>query len=157
MSERSVTHSSFVIERYYPAAPSRVFATFSDPTKKRRWFAEGEEGTVESFEMDFRVGGRERTRSRMGADTPFPGTPLINDGYYEDIVPERRIVLAYTMTVGEARISASQATFEFLPAQSGTTLIFTEQAAFFAGADGPNVRELGWRVLLDQLAAELER
>ena len=155
MKERSVTHSTYVIERHYPATPQRVFAAFSDPAKKRRWFAEGEQREVEEFEMDFRVGGRERTLSRMGAGTPFPGTPLVNETVYQDIVAERRIVLAYTMTLGDRRISASLATFELVPAEKGTDLIFTEQAAFFEGADGPQIREAGWRALLERLAKGL--
>jgi uncharacterized protein YndB with AHSA1/START domain len=57
MQERSVTHSTFVIERSYPAATERVFAAFSDPTKQRRWFAEDKDFKAETFEMDFRVGG----------------------------------------------------------------------------------------------------
>ena len=35
-----------------------------------------------------------------------------NDTTYQDIVPEERIVLAYTMAVGGRRISASLATVE---------------------------------------------
>jgi uncharacterized protein YndB with AHSA1/START domain len=66
-------------------------------------------------------------------------------------------VLAYTMTVGGNRISASQSTFELLPAGAGTQLVCTEQAAFFAGADGAQIRESGWRDLLEQLAKELAR
>jgi hypothetical protein len=46
---------------------------------------------------------------------------------------------------------------EFEPAKDGTNLIFTEQAAFFPGADGARIREEGWRELLGQLAVELER
>jgi hypothetical protein len=38
-----------------------------------------------------------------------------------------------------------------LPSPKGTDLIFTEQAAFFEGADGPRIREEGWRKLLDNL------
>jgi uncharacterized protein YndB with AHSA1/START domain len=72
-------------------------------------------------------------------------------------VPNRRIVIAYTMTIGDQRVSASLATFEFLPAEKGANLVFTEQAAFFEGADGPQMREEGWRKLLDQLAKELTR
>ncbi len=157
MKERSVIHSTFVIERSYLTTPQRVFAAFSEPAKKRRWFAEGEESEIEEFEMDFRVGGRDRTRYRFKAGSPFPGTALINDTNYQDIVPDRRIVIAYTMTLGDKCISSSQATFEFLQAESGTDLIFTEQAAFFEGADGPKIREEGWRLLLEQLATELAR
>jgi len=47
MSERTVNHSTFVIERHYAAAPERVFAAFADPAKKRRWFAEVERFVLE--------------------------------------------------------------------------------------------------------------
>jgi hypothetical protein len=46
---------------------------------------------------------------------------------------------------------------EFLSTASGTDLIFTEQGAFFEGADGPQMREDGWRKLLEHLAKELAR
>src|SRR5271154_3707123 len=141
MPDRSVTHTTFVIERTYPAMPSRVFAALSDPVKKRRWFREGE-GSAEEFEMDFRVGGRERSTFRISGGA-YNGVVCTNDTTYQDIVPDGRIVLAYTMTVGERRISASLATFELVPATGGTRLIFTEQAAFFEGADGPEMRKDG--------------
>ena len=156
MKERSTTHSTFVIERSYPTTPERVFAAFSDPARKRRWYAEGERGQVEEFTMDFRVGGSEHTRSRLAAG-PFKGTALINDSVYQDILPNHRIVISYTMSLGDKRISSSLATFEFLPAETGTDLIFTEQAAFFEGADGAQMRSGGWNKLLEQLATELAR
>jgi uncharacterized protein YndB with AHSA1/START domain len=65
MDKQSVIHSTFVIEKSYPAAPEKVFAAFADAKKKRRWFVEGEHHTVESYEMDFREGGRERSESRF--------------------------------------------------------------------------------------------
>ena len=156
MKERSVTHGTFVIQRNYPVTLERVYAAFSDPAKKRRWFAEGERGEVEEFSMDFRVGGSERTRTRL-AGGPFKGTALTNDSVYQDILPNRRIVIAYSMSLGDKRISSSLATFEFLPAEKGTDLIFTEQGAFFEGADGPQMREGGWGRLFEQLARELAR
>lgn len=157
MENQPVTHSTFVIERSYPQSPERVFAAFADPTRKRRWIAEGEGRELLEFDMDFRIGGTERARSRMKEGTPFPGAVLGNDTVYQDIQPNRRIVIAYAMSIAERRFSASLATFEFLPSENGTTLIFTDQGAYFEGSDGPQRRETGWRKLLDLVAGELTR
>ncbi len=154
MQQRSVTHSTFVIERTFPATVERVFAAFADPAKKRRWFGESESHEVEEFAMDFQVGGFERARYRFKEGTPFPGVLLSNDGNYQDIVPNRRVVTASTMSLGGKRISSSLVTAEILPAAAGTTLVLTHQGAFFEGSDGPQMREGGWRRLLEQLAKE---
>ena len=135
-NQSSVIHSTFSIERTYPSPPSRVFAAFSNQATKRRWFAEGEGWEVDEFTLDFRVGGREVSRFRFKG-----GAPMGNDTVYLDIVPERRIVLAYTMTVGDKCISVSLATVEITPAGDGTRLAYTEQGAFFDGADKPAGRE----------------
>ena len=74
---------------------------------------------------------------------------------YQDIQPDRRIVFAYTMTIGESRISASLATVEMVPSSGGTRLIFTEQGAFFENSDGPKRRQEGWNRILDGLDAEI--
>jgi len=157
MEDPSVIHSTFVIERSYPVAPERVFAAFTDPIQKRRWFVESGGHEVEHFEMDFRVGGKERARFRFKEGTPLEGIACTNDASYQDIVPNRRVVLAATMTIGDKCISASLATFEFLRTEAGTDLVFTLQGAFFEGADGPQMREAGWRKLLERLAEEFPR
>ncbi|MGH9746112.1 MAG: SRPBCC family protein [Candidatus Acidiferrales bacterium] len=157
MEKRAVVHGTFVIERNYPASVERVFAAFADASKKRRWFAEGEGSEMEEFEMDFRVGGNERTLRRFKPGTPFAGVTLVNESHYLDIVEKRRVVFAYTMTLGENRISASLATVEFLPQEKGSDLIFTDQGAYFEGADGPQMREGGWKKLLEGLAKEVAR
>src|SRR5580704_18990655 len=138
MNERTVTHGTFVIERSYPVTPERVFAAFSDPAKKRRWFVGGEEPASEEFEMDFRVGGVERKRFKVKI-----GFICTNHTVYLDIVPNSRIVFAYTMSAGDHRFSSSQATVELFASEVGTLLIFTEQGAYFEGADGPKLREGG--------------
>jgi uncharacterized protein YndB with AHSA1/START domain len=147
---RSVIHSTFTIERQYPVVPERVFAAFADPVKKQRWFAGGDEGQPGDFTMDFRVGGIERTRRHHKN-----GWVFTNDTVYRDIVANRRIVFAYNMSLSEQCISSSLATVELLPGGKGTELIFTEQSAFFEGADGPKMREEGWQKLLDRLSAYL--
>jgi uncharacterized protein YndB with AHSA1/START domain len=83
-------HSTFVIERIYTATPQRVFAAFADPGKKRRWFLESANHDIEEYEMDFRVGGKDHAIVRLKEGTPFPGIALVNDGTYQDIVPDQR-------------------------------------------------------------------
>ena len=78
-----------------------------------------------------------------------------NDTIYLDIVHDQRIVIAYTMTVNDTRISVSLATMEFAPSGEGTRLVYTEQGAFFEGARAAKQRENGCRWLLEQLAEEL--
>ena len=149
-NQSSVVHSTFSIERTYPSTPTRVFAAFANPVTKRHWFAEGEGWEVDEFTVDFRVGGREVARFRFKG-----GAPMGNDTVYLDIVPDRRIVLAYTMTVGGTRLSVSLATVEIAPAGDGARLVYTEQGAFFDGADKPAGREAGCRMLLERLGEEL--
>lgn len=152
MTERSVTHATFSIERTYDAPPARVFNAFADPKIKRRWFVEGEGWDVEQFDPDFKVGGFERSRFR------FRGGELIrNDTVYHDIVANERIIFSYTMTIGENRISASLATVELKPAASGTHVTFTEQGAFLDGYDNVAQREGGWKQLVEALGRELQR
>ncbi len=150
-----VAHGTFVIERHYPATPERVFAAFAEPEKKRRWFAEGEGFIVDEYELNFRVGGRERARFRMAGNDQ--GAPIGNDTTYLDIIRNQRIVLAYSMSAGGQPFSASLTTIELLEKNGGTTLVHTEQGAFFEGSDGHEIREHGWRTLLEALANELAR
>jgi uncharacterized protein YndB with AHSA1/START domain len=41
MSDRSLAHATFAIERVYDASPARVFEAWADPVAKRRWFGAG--------------------------------------------------------------------------------------------------------------------
>ncbi len=156
--EQPVVHRTFSIERTYAAPPVRVFAAFSDPVLKRRWFMDEKGFTSEEYSADFRVGGCEKSRftfTGSPAGAPPAGSKIGNDTVYLDIVPNRRIVFAYAMLVGDYRMSASLATVELFPADGGTRLLFTEQAVFFERSDGAKLREDGWRGLLSQLEKTL--
>jgi uncharacterized protein YndB with AHSA1/START domain len=152
MPERCVTHATFVIERTYDAAPARVFAAWATPEAKRRWFGGPEDWERGRYELDFRVGGRERA-----SGGPADGPVHVYDACYQDIVPNERIIISYDMHLGDKRISVSLATVELKPAGKGTRLVFTEQGAFLDGFDDPRLRERGTADLLDALGKELER
>lgn len=152
MAERSVTHATVVVERTYPAAPARVFAAWADPAVKSRWFAGPAEWERGPYELDFRVGGHERS-----SDGPAGGPVYAYAARYYDIMPNRRIVYSYEMLSDETRISVSLATIEFHPVGAATRLVCTEQGAFLDGHDAPAAREQGTGSLLDALGEELER
>jgi len=152
MEDPSTTHSTFVLERHYPAPAARVFQALADPVRKRRWFAESEAHDVEVYELDFQPGGVERARYRFKSGGPFAGVALNSQGLHLEITPERRVTIASTMAMEDRVFSASLVTFELLPTADGTTLVCTHQGAFFEGSDGPEMRQDGWNKLLDQLA-----
>jgi uncharacterized protein YndB with AHSA1/START domain len=151
MTERSAVHTTFVIERTYPAAPSRVFHALADKEAKSKWFAGPDDWGVAKFEMDFRVGGRE-----LNSGGPKGGPVHSFSAVYHDIVPDQRIIYSYDMHIDDQRISVSLATVELKPEGSGTRLVFTEQGAFLDGYDDPGDRERGTRELLDALGASLK-
>ncbi|MEO7458188.1 MAG: SRPBCC family protein [Gemmatimonadaceae bacterium] len=147
-------HATFVLERTFPAAVARVFSLLSDPARKRRWFLEDDGTTIDQFDMDFRVGGAERMRYSIQKGSPVDGMPFINEGTYLDIVPGQRVVMAFTMSIGGRRISSTQVTFVLAPSNEGTALTVIHQGVFFEGSGGPKMREQGWEVLMDKLAAQ---
>jgi uncharacterized protein YndB with AHSA1/START domain len=145
MSDRNVEHATFVLERTYNAAPTRVFRAFADPEHKARWF-----GAPGASTMDFRVGGAES----LSGDAP-DGPSYRYDAVYQDIVDNERIVYTYDMHLDGRRISVSVATVELLADGERTRLILTEQGAFFDGLDQPATREHGTGELLDKLGTTL--
>jgi uncharacterized protein YndB with AHSA1/START domain len=151
MSERSIQHSSFVLERSYTASPQKVFNAFADQKAKARWFVGPNEWEKSDHKLDFRVGGKE---SVSGGP---PGGPVhYFNATYQDIVPNQRIVYTYDMHLDKRRISVSLATMEFVPKGEGTMLILTEHGAFLDGLDWGDAREKGTKDLLANLDAALK-
>ncbi len=150
----SVVHSTFVIERNYPQPPERVFAAFAQPSRKRRWYAEGDH-EIQEFEMEFRVGGSERFRYTFKEGHPIAGSEIVNESGYQDIVPEKRIVITSKMSLNGKPITITLVTLEFLASGTGTDLILTNQGTFVDWPGGVEMLQQGWRTLFDRLGKEL--
>jgi uncharacterized protein YndB with AHSA1/START domain len=155
----TTTHASFVIERRYDASPQRVFAAWADPVAKRAWFVEGEGWEIQSYEIDFREGGTEKSRFRHLKGEELFGEKTIfgNETVFNEIVPNERIIFTYSMDRNGVRFSISLASVELSAANGGTRMVFTEHGAWFDGGDGPQLREAGWRELLDKLDQHLSK
>ena len=153
MTERSVTHATFVIERTYKAARERVFAAFATKEAKGRWFGGDLDKPDPNHRLDFRVGGEEYSSGGFEEG----GAIYTYRAIFHEIVPGERIVHSYTMDRDDTRMSLSLATVELRPRDGGTHLIYTEMGAFLDGHDKVEFREEGTKQLFDNLGVVLTR
>lgn len=147
---RAVVHGSLTLERTYPHAPAAVFAAWAVPELKKAWFGHGPDFVekMESYELDFRVGGHERWHGPLRSGRSFR-----YDATFFDVVQDRRFVSAYDLLIADRRISVTLLTVELQPAGSGTHLTLTEQVAFLDGLDSIDDRMPGVEDMLDKLDA----
>lgn len=138
------SHDSYTIERVYPNCVAHVWAAWSIPEKKAKWFGGG------AADMDFRTGGSERKsfRNEMGEHT--------NETRYFEIRDEQLIVLGYSMAMNGRVHTVSLTTIAFMDENGGTRLRYTEQMCVLPPSDGAKGRSHGWGVLLDNLGEYLE-
>jgi uncharacterized protein YndB with AHSA1/START domain len=154
-SANQVATDTFVLERTYPRPVDRVWKLLANADAKRRWFFESDGTTIDAFEMDFRVGGKEKAQYSFRKGTPVDGLPFVNESIFFDIVPDERIVMAQSMSINGRIISAALVTFEVAQSGGGTALKLIHQGVFLEGSGGPEMRKHGWKVLLDKLDSAL--
>jgi len=154
MTDTVIHHTTFVIERVYDASVARVYAAFSEPGPRERWFVKGDGFAISEYDYDFRAGGIERGRFKPdGMDTYF-----INETRIFDVVENERVIFSYSMAAeGQPPFSVSLVTAEFIVEGASTRLKFTEQGAYLksAGVDHAAMREQGQNQLLDALGREI--
>jgi len=149
MTDRSVTHGAFTIERTYPVPPSQVFAAWADQAAKDRWFGSGDPdflAVTDVYTLDFQPGGHERLEGSLGDGRSFE-----YDATYVDIVDGERIIHSYEVSVAGVRTSISLATIQFEPVAIGTRVIVTEQGVFIDTRDNNDLRREGATDMLDKL------
>lgn len=152
MTDRSVAHGSFTIERTYPVTPERVFGAWASQPAKNQWFGEGDDflAKTDQYTLDFRVGGHELLGGTLPNGRTFDYTAI-----YHDIVEDQRIVASYDVRIDGRRVSVSLMTIELTGVPEGTRLVLTEQGAFLDGLDANDEREEGATDSLDQLGEYL--
>jgi len=154
LSSPITTHGDFSINRVYDASPADVYAAWSDPGKRSRWFV-GPEGWAQvERTLDLRVGGQETLHGRFAAT----GVETLFSARYHVVEPAARVVYVYDMHLGGQHHSVSIACLEFIGDPDGTRLRFTEQVTFVDGTDqraGSVQRKRGTAAHLERLAAVL--
>ncbi|HVC39919.1 MAG TPA: SRPBCC domain-containing protein [Candidatus Dormibacteraeota bacterium] len=145
MSDPTVTHATFTLERVYPVPPIPTCGAWADPKVKGRWFA----GNADGHELDFRPGGLERTRGTID------GKHIAWESLDREIVTDVRIVYTSVLTEDDNIATVSLTTVEFFPDGDGTRLVFVEAGAYLDGWEQPAWREQGTSDQLDALGSEL--
>jgi len=147
----SLVHKSFVIERMLDASPAKVYNAFAKPEAKAVWLATPEALEKGTYMLDFKVGG-----SEINTGGPEGGPIYTYKAYYQDIVPNERIIYTYHMDMDSKRISVSLATVEFFPTDTGTKLVLTENGTYLDDLDTSESREHGTNELIDAMVASLK-
>ena len=145
MTERSIVHSTFTLERTYSAPISEVFRAWADPQIKARWFA----GNAADYELDFRLDGLERNSAI------HDGKKITWESLYREIVPDERIVYTSVLCEDGTVATVSLATVELIPEDTGTRLVLVEAGAYLDGQEQPGWREQGTSDWLNTLGRHL--
>jgi uncharacterized protein YndB with AHSA1/START domain len=156
MSQHETTHDTFVITKSFAKSCSAVFNAFADVEKKQRWYAQSDAHDQLSYTLDFKPDGREELIGKMRDGTPIAGATLRWSSIFHDIVEDERIVFSQTLDLNNKRISCALITVAFGGATDNCEITLTHQAVFLEGADGPDMRRMGWEVLLDRTKTLVE-
>jgi uncharacterized protein YndB with AHSA1/START domain len=126
----------------FAISPERVFDTWLDPDKARRFLFATASGQMVRAETDPRVGGRFTFTDRRD------GVDVIHTGEYLEIDRPRRLV--FTLAVPKYSSVLTQVTIEIVPLDSGCELTLTHEGV------PPEYAERGvegWSTILAGLAA----
>jgi uncharacterized protein YndB with AHSA1/START domain len=154
MTSTSPTSGSFTINRHFNQGVEKVFAAFSDPATKAKWFS-GPDGAEQlERKVDVKTGGSEvlKIKWATGMITHFMA-------HYHAVEHGKRIVYSYDLMIDSAHHSTSLAEIEFTPVGKNTDMIFTEFLAYHDGTElskGLTSREKGTTWQFDKVAEVLK-
>lgn len=97
---------------------------WADAAQRRQWFFTGDaDWVIAELQQDFHVGGRELARFGPKGDPQYR-----HEGYFLDIVPDRRIVTAGSMHNQNGRSSSTLCTIDIQADGDGSKVILTDQS-----------------------------
>lgn len=108
-----------LITRDFAAPPHLVYRAYTTPELVARWW-HADRGTIDSIDIDLRVGGRWRY-----AMTAHGGFPVVFHGEYLEIVPDEKLVS--TEVFEGMPEAAATTTATFTDSGGGTTLAILVQ------------------------------
>lgn len=146
MSAAPAIHESFTLTRQMTATPAAVFRAWVDPAARTLWSAPSAAVKIIYDGADFRVGGCDVVRCIE------PGSPVFTaEVCYHDIVADRRIIFAESVSRDDERMAAALISVEIIAEGEGCSLIVTLQlVSLDTEGMGSNYR-LGWTAALDNL------
>lgn len=147
MAELSATYETLTLKRSLPVPPARVFALWEDVAARERW-AKPEGTAMKYVEADFRVGGRDRLLCGAPDDMRFEATV-----FYLDIIENRRIVSAESISEAARPAAAALVTAEFAGDNETELTVVLQIVSYGDAAMIEGYRE-GWTASLNNLAAE---
>lgn len=153
-SPPAAAHGEFTLERHFEAPTARVWLAITDAAERAGWFVGPENWTELERALDLRVDGVERLRGRFasGLETTYAAR-------FHAVEPDRRLVYAYDMHLGDAHHSVSLATLELRGDRGTTRFRYNERLVFLDGTDatkGTVSRKHGASAHFERLAVQLD-
>jgi uncharacterized protein YndB with AHSA1/START domain len=139
------TKPSLTLKRRFNAAPAKVYAAWTDPTKIALWFGP-DSGKVERAETDVRVGGRYSV-----VFFTEDGEEHHVSGVYREVVPNEKLVFTWAWRSTPER--ESLVTVLVKPDGDGT--LFTLMHEQFFDEAARDRHEYGWTGSLNKLEKHL--
>ena len=136
---------SLTLKRRLKAAPSAVYAAWTDPKKIVKWFGP-DAGPVEQAELDVRAGGRYSIVFRTQS-----GEQHHVSGVYREVVPNDKLIFSWAWRSTPKR--ESLVTVLIKPEASGSLLTLQHEKFFDEKARDDHRN--GWSGCLDKLVQYL--
>ncbi len=136
---------SVTIVRRIKASTAKVYAALTEPSLMVQWWGPDSGPTLRA-EADVRPGGRFSVAFRLRNGEEYNPT-----GIYQEVVPERKLVLTWEWPGMPER--ESLVTFLLEPFEGGTELTLIH--AQLPDAEARNSHEQGWKGFLNKLSTFL--